>query len=355
MKKRNLYIYAPNIHKGGGKTLLDKFLKLEFNQLNIILLTDSRYQFHSKYVEKFSVIKVIKHSFYSRLSSEYWLKKRLKQGDIILCFSNLPPFFRLKGRVCVFVHNRFLIDNVPLDGFSLKFRIRLNIQRFWIRKRAKFADSYIVQTASMKNLMTRIFPKKNSIHILPFSSLVENDQIKEIIDYDINKINNLSFAYIATAEPHKNHKNLIDAWILMAKEGCFPKLFLTIDKEDSLEIHSLIDYSILKYKIKIVNYGYIPHEEVMNLYKNIDALIFPSLLESFGLPLLEAKSRGLGILASELDYVRDIINPDQSFDPNSPISIVRAIERYSDYRVSNAKIFGADKFLDVVLESSNDL
>ena len=37
--------------------------------------------------------------------------------------------------------------------------------------------------------------------------------------------------------------------------------------------------------------------------------------------IIEAKKLGLYVISSELDYVRDIINPDQTFDPNSEISI----------------------------------
>jgi len=354
MKKRNLYIYAPNIHKGGGKTLLDSLLKIEIKQLNVILITDSRYQIQSEFLKKF-LIKVISHTFYSRFSAEYWLKRKVKQEDIVLCFSNLPPLFNLKGRVCVFVHNRLLIENVSLDGFSFKSKTLLNIQRLWIRKRAKFADSFIVQTVSMKNLMIKIFSNKKSIFIIPFTGLVINKKTKENSGFDISKINNLSFAYVATGEPHKNHKNLINAWVLMAKKNYFPTLYLTIDRDDSPEIHLLINESILTHKIKIINFGYIPHKEIMSLYENIDALIFPSMLESFGIPLLEAEFKGLGILASELDYVRDIINPDQTFDPSSPISILRAIERYSGNMAPSSEIFGPNKFLDVVLEYKGDI
>ena len=57
-------------------------------------------------------------------------------------------------------------------------------------------------------------------------------------------------------------------------------------------------------------------------------MIFPSTSESFGLPLIEATHAGLPILASELDYVRDVCSPVQTFDPTSPVSIARAVKRF---------------------------
>jgi hypothetical protein len=43
--------------------------------------------------------------------------------------------------------------------------------------------------------------------------------------------------------------------------------------------------------------------------------------------LLEARQQGLEIVAAELDYVRDVVSPDQTFDPGSPRSLARAVER----------------------------
>ncbi len=57
------------------------------------------------------------------------------------------------------------------------------------------------------------------------------------------------------------------------------------------------------------------------------ALIFPSKTESLGLPLIEAASAGLPIIASELDFVRDVCVPNETFDPYSSTSISRAVKR----------------------------
>ena len=43
--------------------------------------------------------------------------------------------------------------------------------------------------------------------------------------------------------------------------------------------------------------------------------------------MIEARQAGLPIIASELDYVRDLIDPEESFDPNSPRSIALAVKR----------------------------
>jgi hypothetical protein len=46
------------------------------------------------------------------------------------------------------------------------------------------------------------------------------------------------------------------------------------------------------------------------------------------LPLIEAHEAGVDILASEMDFVRDVVDPVQSFNPFSPISIAKSVKRY---------------------------
>jgi glycosyltransferase involved in cell wall biosynthesis len=83
-----------------------------------------------------------------------------------------------------------------------------------------------------------------------------------------------------------------------------------------------------EYGLKIWNEGALSHSEVLSLYNSIDALIYPSTFESFGLPLIEARQAGLRVLAPEMDYVRDVLDPEQTFDPQSPVSIARAVKRF---------------------------
>lgn len=53
--------------------------------------------------------------------------------------------------------------------------------------------------------------------------------------------------------------------------------------------------------------GKIPYERVLEYYKSSDLMIFPSKLETLGLPLMEAKHFNLNILAIDLPYSREVI------------------------------------------------
>ena len=64
------------------------------------------------------------------------------------------------------------------------------------------------------------------------------------------------------------------------------------------------------------------------LYTSSGALIFPSKIESLGLPLAKAQRFGLPSLAPEVDFVCDVVCPMETFDPDSPVSIARAVRRF---------------------------
>ena len=65
--------------------------------------------------------------------------------------------------------------------------------------------------------------------------------------------------------------------------------------------------------------------------------------------LTETSQFGLPVLASELDYVRDVIQPAEIFDPNSPVSIERAVRRFVKNPEPAVQIRSAEEFLAEVL------
>ena len=157
------------------------------------------------------------------------------------------------------------------------------------------------------------------------------------------------FLYVASGEPHKNHLQILDAWRLLAEEGLFPSLRLTLDEVRFQPLcREIVDISE-RYGLKVTNLGMLSHGEVLSLYAKVDALIFPSSFESFGLPLIEARQAGLPIVAAELDYVRDVLDPEQSFDPQSPISIARAVKRFIGIDEVLLPLLDAKGFLEQVV------
>jgi glycosyltransferase involved in cell wall biosynthesis len=67
------------------------------------------------------------------------------------------------------------------------------------------------------------------------------------------------------------------------------------------------------------------------------------------LPLLEAARARLPIVAAERDYVRDIVTPAETFDPESPVSIARAVRRFLRCPEEPMFVMSASEFLEQLL------
>lgn len=349
----NLCILADNVHAGGGKSLLNALISSNSAEQAFFLL-DARITLD--FISLGRPLKIIKPTIFGRLLAQFWIWKRLLPTNTLLCFGNLPPLFNVKGRVIVFVQNRYVIDNVSLENFSFKIRARLFLERIWFSSRCHRANEFIVQTPSMEILLrkclSRISParaNKTAIRILPFISDVSSDGTTPLEANQLTfKQKKFDFIYPASGEPHKNHQNLIDAFIILAHEGYFPSLVLTLDEKKFSEPLKSIQSAKEKFNLNIHNMGFLPHGELLELYSSARHLIYPSLYESFGLPLIEAKRAGLSIVAGELDYVRDSISPDQSFDPSSALSIARAIKRSLGALDKPVAVLSADEFLSKI-------
>ena len=350
-----LYIYAPNIHVGGGKTLLDALLFLKLKNLKIIAVLDSRNIIKSENYNNF-IYKYIKPTIYSRLSAEFWLKKVVTKKDKVLFFGNMPPLFKSKGNAILYIQNRFLIDNIyKLRYLNFMQIIRNLYERMWLILFFQNVNFILVQTKSMADTLKTSgligISNTQSILIEPFLPLdgffCETDKKKNI---EICYGEAYDFIYVASGNGHKNHINLIVAWCLLAAEGLFPTLCLTIDERDSPFLVDYIKDKIIKNNLKITNLGLVPQKDICEIYKISKALIYPSKFESFGLPLIEATKAGIAILASELDYVRDIVDPVETFDPDSPISISRAVRRFLGKSEGPFIVKGAKEFLNMINE-----
>lgn len=339
-------IQAPNIHTGGGKVLLSYLLDGLDLETDYLLVLDARLDLAIPEQPNIRV-KYVTPSLIGRLWAEVWLSREAQSGDKVLCFGSLPPLFRLKAEVTVFIQNRYLLEMVELSAFPIKTRLRLMVERLWLRWRKHHVDRFVVQTPSMQRLVLENLSEP--AHIVPFIDL-QGPYPRSMPTVHAAKGAAFDFIYVASGDPHKNHRTLIEAWCLLAKDGLFPSLALTLDARRYTDLCRWVDEKSKKHNIRVTNLGSQSHDDVMMLYAKVGALIYPSMIESFGIPLIEARMSGMAVLAAELDYVRDVIDPEESFDPVSPVSIVRAVKRHLGKKEEALPLINGSSFLRMVLE-----
>lgn len=330
-------INAINLHHGGGKTylyLLHSFLE---NNDNLLIL-DYRFKKNHIHFKKAKVIfikkglfrnlkiLIIRCFFYFRY---YYANKinniNLKKFDEIY-LNGIPPFIRFNNsQIYIFVQNRLLFENtvsILNESKCLKLIIYLliqkNLQNLFLRDR----DLIIVQTNSMFKLASKYFKNKVlfqeeiwgsfNLRIINFLKKSLNNQDKNLIkNIKAIALKNMVFFYPASFYQHKNHFKLIEAFKLLYKNSSLSfKLLLTLDNNEFKNLDKLD----LPYLIFL---GELDYGQVINLYDCVDYLVYPSLKESYGLPLIEASLNNVKVIASDLDYVHDVCDPFLIFDPLS--------------------------------------
>ena len=347
--KFKLIIHATNIHQGGGKVLLSSLLKVLPRSWPVLLLVDRRMSLDE--LDARVVVRRIEPNLAARFAAEKQLSQEAMPGDRVLCFGNLPPLFRLAAHVTLFIQNRLLIEGSDLSSYAPLVRLRLLFERQWLARRLGHCNEVMVQTATMARLFAQRFPSAPAPRILSFMHesgvLTSPTAALEKSHAPVT-----DFLYIASGEPHKNHLILLEAWCLLANGGVRPSLILTFDSQRYAALASTINQAVAAYDLRIDNIGAIGHESAIALYRQTRALIYPSVVESFGVPLLEARQAGLDVLAPERDYVRDLLDPAESFDPDSPVSIARAVRRYLGQTEPRYSPVTPADFLQAVLAQS---
>ena len=163
--------------------------------------------------------------------------------------------------------------------------------------------NWLVQTQIVKNLLVEYNKFRNEkIFVSPIFSLNDNNlnEKKDFFIYPTSKIKN------------KNNENLVKAFVEASrKTEKNVTLYITLHRKD-LNFNFKLPKSL---KIKFL--GEVEHDDLMKLISEAKYLIFPSFEESFGLPLIEAKHNFCIILASDKEYVKELIDADFYFDPKN--------------------------------------
>ena len=115
-----------------------------------------------------------------------------------------------------------------------------------------------------------------------------------------------TFIYPATPLIYKNHKVIIEACKQLVQEGItnFSVIFTMTGTENKLAWKLKAESE--KYNLPIEFVGVLKHDELFEWYSKA-ILLFPSYIETFGLPLLEAKMHNDTIVISYTSFAREIL------------------------------------------------
>lgn len=114
---------------------------------------------------------------------------------------------------------------------------------------------------------------------------------------------------VSTVMPHKNYELLIRAFGLVASQPEFQHVILLIaghfrDSATADRLRKLAELGRISHRVVFL--GAVPHRELPPLYASATAFAFPSRLETFGNPLLEAMAAGAPVVAADTPTTREL-------------------------------------------------
>ncbi len=135
--------------------------------------------------------------------------------------------------------------------------------------------------------------------------------------------------YPANFWPHKNHEMLLTAFGIYRSSHPDSDLKLVLTGAPGARRDFLMDAAArMGMNGSVVFPGYVPDADFSALMRGSMALIFPSLFEGFGIPLIEAMAAGRPLLVSNATSLPEVAGGAALlFDPRRPMEIVGAIAR----------------------------
>lgn len=291
---------------GGALSILKDFynnIKSSDDDNKWIFILSDNYIEETKNI-KVIVNKDIKRSWLNRLKWEFLDSKKFinnLEADIVFSMQNTIGR-GINGKKIIYLH-----QSIPFQDtkrFSLLkreeriFAIYQYVIGALIKQSLKRVDRVIVQSEWMKKAVeNKVNIKPNKVYVVPPTVNITYRDLEEL------SINNKKFFYPASSAIYKNHKCAIEAINKLIKEG-----FKDFEVEFTLndEYYNILEITPeMKGIVKLS--GSLSREEVFKRYKK-SVLIFPSYIETFGLPILESRNLGGLILASECDFSKEILD-----------------------------------------------
>lgn len=265
--------------------------------------------------------------------------------DLLFIPAHTLPIIRKPGLKTVITVHDLGSEYLPAMH-QVKQRLYLSfMQKFQLKTASKIIA---VSKATKQDLINRIGIEPNKITVIyegydeklfrPIKSL---SRAKSRDDILVNSLRQYGldrdkyFVFVGTVQPRKNLARLIEAFALLGG-----KLRLVIAGQKgwlSDEIYLLPKKLGIEARVKFL--GYVPEKDLPALYSQALALVFPSLFEGFGLPILEAQACGCPVITSKVSSMPEVAGKGAVYV--NPYSIEDIIRGLKEIRQSKDKLIKA--------------
>ena len=331
MNKKTIIISAINFSEGGPLTIYKECLKcLEENFLEdykvVALVHDKSLFSESEGKIEFLEFKDSKKSYLKRLYYEYIYFKKLSEKlkpYLWLSLHDMTPNVTADKRV-VYCHNPMMFYKMTKEEREKSFKLFLfsKFYKYIYKMNIKKNNYVIVQQDQIRKEFKKAFGIENIIVAHPE---VNPEALK--IDKNI-EIEKNSFVYPSFPRVFKNFEVICKAAEILENKNIKNfKVYLTIDGSENVYSKEIVEkYNELEC-VKFI--GLQSRENLMRYYNKTETVIFPSKIETWGLPITEAKEFKKKLILANLPYAHETLGNYEDvffFNPDSAEELASKME-----------------------------
>lgn len=333
--KRILVYDVAAVYGGAYAVLHQYYQKALHDKNNEYYFIVSKLQLSDK--ANVHVIKLpwVKKSWFHRLFCDYiYMPQLLKKIPIteILSLQNMG-ISRCKIFQTVYVHNA-----IPFTEY--KFHLRKDFY-LWIYQNVigrmtyrslKRADKILVQNEWMQDAVAE------KCQIPKEKIAVEKITVNIYQDYQRTETDKVIFFYPAQPFRFKNHQAVLSACKELVNHQEFFEVVFTFAECES-RLAKKYKREIKKYHLPVRLTEYLNKNQMKEYYQK-SVLLFPSYLETAGLPLLEAKAYGAQIIAADCRYAQSVLCGYEDvcyFHPDDSHDLAGIMKTYIEKLISEGK------------------
>ena len=265
-----------------------------------------------------------------------WPIRLIKQRLSLMHFAhfNVPVWY--PGRFVVTIHDlilaRFPTERATTLG-PVRYRIKHAASRYVLKSAAQRSDRIItVSQFSRSELVRHLAVSEAKIDVIAEGCEPLTDEAQISPPPVASELNGPFAMYVGNAYPHKNLERLLEAWVILKGRGRTEKL-LIIGKRDYFfeRLENLAERLGLRSDGLVRFPGYVTNGQLRWLYRHATLYLFPSLMEGFGLPALEAMQEGLPVAAAACSCLPEVLGEAAAyFDPFDPKAIAQTVSDLFD-------------------------
>ena len=345
--KKTLVISGINLYNGGPLSVYKDFLNVlienDYHLKYKIVAFVHKTELFNEYKGKVKLIELprSRKSYLYRFYYEYFYFHKYSKkhkADIWLSLHDMTPNVKAEKRY-VYCHNPspFLKRTKTIWRLSKTYYFMSMFYKYIYRINIKKNTAVIVQQDWLRKEFKKMYGIKNIIVARPN---VEVDVPKNI-DVNIRHDRKEVFIYSAYPRPFKNFEVICMAARALKEYSDKFEVWLTIDGSENA-------YSdMLRKEFADVNnikwLGLINRDEMMKKYAESDYLIFPSILETWGLPITEYEALKKPMIVADLPYAHETVGSYDKvvyFDAENSSDLANIIKKVI---ASKENVFHADE------------